>query len=372
MKSLPMIAVAGAALVFGAGAPAAAPAPLAGDKVDLTPKLKAGDKFTFKQHTVRKDTMYLGSLNLPKDPPKDAPKGDAPKGDAPTPETPKSDGTKPEVPKDVLMGAAAQPAAARPAAAQPAANQPGAGGPPASSTTSVDQTAVFELRVIEASETGASLELEFKSIVCKADLSSGSFTWDSATPPDDKDKNNPILVSYRPYVGAVTKIKLGPDGNMTSVDTDPRIDLMKTNLPLATQVQQLVGKDGIRLRWSSVLWPKDGREPVTAGQSWQNVDEMVWPQVGKFTYTTTNTLKGVKGDLAEIEIAGQIGLTGAAPGKPATGTLKEQSLTGSCLWDTKAGMLRSHAWDQKYNLDVDAMGIHITRVSEFTVTTTRE
>src|ERR1043165_7834909 len=172
MKLAKTIALAGAGLLL-AGTAFASDA----DKADLTPKLKAGDKFTFKQRTVRKDTMYLGNLNIPK---MDAPKVDAPAAPA-APATPKLDTPKPEVPrgeapKDAMMSAALQPTApAKPA--MPAL--PGPDEKPASSTTSVDQTATFELRVTEASETGASLELEFKSIQCTAELSQGKFSWDS-------------------------------------------------------------------------------------------------------------------------------------------------------------------------------------------------
>jgi len=377
MKTRSLIASTGALLLAGAlalAAPAGGP-----DKVDLTPKFKVGDKFTFSQRIVRKDTMMLGNM------PGIAPGGDAPKGEQPKDPAPKGDAPKGDTPKgsiavaDMKEQAAAPPPElpaklAAPFPAQPAANAPPAAGgaPNSSQTLNVDQTAKYELRVIEASDTGASLELELKSIKATAEVASGKFTWDSSAPLDDKDRNNAVLAAYRPIVGSITRIKIGPDGNFTSVQPDPGLNPQGIRGPLASMIQQLVGADGVRLRWSAILWVKDGRQPATVGQTWTNTDEVVFPAVGRFIYTTNNTLKSVKADVADIQFTGDVKLTGAEAGKAPSGAVRDQHLAGSCTWDVAAGMVKSHTWDQKYTIDVDASGFHVSRASEFTVTTTRE
>ncbi len=370
------IGVASGSLVVSPRAARAA-APAGDEKVDLTPHYKQGQTITFKQHTVRKDTMTLGNMpasalpaapEKPADKPADAGK-DKPTGEPAKSDAPKADPAKPEAKK-------AEPTKVDPAKADPAKDAKPAAAPlaagPMSSVTTVDQTAIYELRVTEASEQGAAMELELKSVVATAQLPQGKFTWDSTPTPDDKDAANPILMALRPIVGAVMKFKVGPDGNILAVEPDARITATP-NGPLSPMVQQLVGADGVRLRFGPVIWIKDGREPAMVGKPWNNSDEMFHKNIGKFTYETTNTVKSVKDDAAQIDIAGVVKLSGLEEGMPAAGTLKEQMVKGSCVWDTKAGIAKSHTWEQKTVLDMKVGGaFDVVRSSEFTVTMTRE
>ena len=240
-----------------------------------------------------------------------------------------------------------------------------------SQITIVDQTATYELRVIEASESGTSLELELKSITATMEQGPEKSSWNSEAPADDKDAANPILRSYRPIVGAVAKIKLGADGAVAGVEQDARLNL-NTSVPLAAQVGQLVGADGLRLRWSMILCPKSGRDAAVAGQTWTSTDELMFRQVGRFTYLTTSTLKGAKGGEANIDITGEVKLGPTPDGKPPTGKMKDNRLAGSTLWDTTVGLAKSNKWEQKTILDINAGGFEVVKTSEFTVTTTRE
>ncbi len=381
MKTSAWIVAAGMTFGIGmgtliAGGPrvAMAAAPVADEKVDLTPRYTTGQKITFKQHTVRKDTMTLGGMPTPEkaaEGVKEASKSDAPKGDAPKADAPKTDAPKTDAPKgDAPKADAPKPDAAKSEA--PKVEPPKAMSGPMSSTQTVDQTAMYELRVIEADDKGTLMELELKSVVATAELPQGKYTWDSVPTADDKDASNPIMGAFRPIVGAVVKIKVGADGNILEVQPDSRIATMPGG-PLAPMAQQLVGIDGVRLRFGPVIWIKDGREAATIGKPWTNSDEMFFKAVGKFTYETTNTVKSAKDNGAAIDIAGVIKLGGIEEGKPAAGTLKEQMAKGSCTWDTKAGNCKSHTWEQKTVLDLKVGGaFDVVRSSEFTVTTTRE
>ncbi len=370
MKTSAWIVAAGLALGMNAAA-IAAPATL-DDTADLTPRYKLGQVITFKQHTVRKDTMTI--VNLPaqgkddkpadgaKEPAKaDPAKADAPKTDAPKSDPAKTDPAKPEAPKAEAAKAEA-----------PKADPPKPAAGPLSSTTTFDQIATYELRVTDAGDKGVSMDVELKAVACTAELSSGKFTWNSETPEDDKDVKNPVMMSFRPIIGAVLKINVGPDGNIVGVTPDARVNINGRS-PLAAMVQQLASADGIRLRFGSVLWIKDGHEPATTGKPWTNTDELFFAAVGKFVHLSSNTLKSVKDGLAQIDITGQISLVGAEAGKPPAGTLKEQYLKGACTWDTKAGLVKSHTWEQKTTMDLRAAGaFDVIRSSEFSVTTTRE
>lgn len=368
MKTSAWIVATGLALGFAGlaaegGVSRAMGAPMGDEKVDLTPRFKTGQTMRFTQHAVRKDTMILGGMPMqtkPEEKPaggggegKDAPsspaKGETPKGDAPKPEAPKGEPIKDAKPATV----------------------PSSAGGGMSSTTAVDQTATFELRVVEAGDQGVSLELELKKVVATGDLPGGKFSWDSSAPPQEGDAKNPIAAAFRPIVGAVVKIKMGSDGSVTSVEPDSRAGAVGGG-PLAVHAQGLVGADGVRLRWASVLWIKDGREPATVGQSWPNTDETLFRGVGKFRYITTNALKSVKEGMASIEIAGTIELAGLEAGSAPAGAIKDQSLKGSCVWDTKTGQVKSHAWEQKQSLDINARGFAVTRTTDLVVTTTRE
>lgn len=345
MKSRALMMTVGMAItgVLGLGSSA-----MGADSVSLAPKFKKDDKVTFVQHTVRTNTMSLGG-SLPK-PAETKPEGEKP-ADKPGEKAP--DGEKPAD------------------AAKPAAGgvQQSNGG--MTSTDSVDQTATYELRVMNAGETGAELELELKAIKASAVVPQGTFNWDSAQPRDDSEVNNPIAMSYRPIIGAVTKLAVDANGNITNVTPDPRVNLNPRG-PLAPMVQALVGPELVRVRFANVLSIKDGKEPAKVGDIWKNVDELSAAAVGRFVLTTNNTLKSATADAAMIDITGEVALAPGADGKPPQGTLKEQSLKGKAEWDVKSGWMKSHTIEQKQVLELNAAGFAVTRSTSMTVTTTRQ
>jgi hypothetical protein len=90
-------------------------------------------------------------------------------------------------------------------------------------------------------------------------------------------------------------------------------------------------------------------------------------------YDTTNTVKSVgKDGLAQIDITGIMKLVPGDPTKTSQGTLTEQMIKGSAVWDTKAGMIKSHTWKERSHLDVNAQGLGVNFDKDLTCTTTRE
>ncbi len=358
MKTLNVIVAAG--LTLGLAAMARAD----GEKIDLTPRLKAGDAITFKHRVVRTETKIIGNIPVKaEEKPAEAKPAEA------KPET-KGEGAKAEPAKS-------EPAKAEPAKAEPAKSEPAKDEPKASEKTmmrqswTIDQTAVYELRVVSASDSSTALELELKSMEASADLPQGKATWKNDQPEDDKDQSNPVLQAYKPIVGGIVKMTMDGQGKIVEVTGDPRIRLEVGGM-LAPMVQVMVGPDLVKSRWGPAVWIKDGRDAATVGQTWTNTEEVPNRALGKFVYETKNTLKSVKDGMAEIAIAGDIKLVPLEGGKSAPATLSEHSIAGSAVWDVKAGMLKSYTTTEKTHLDVNAMGIPVARDLDSTTTITRE
>jgi hypothetical protein len=295
----------------------------------------------FKQHIVRTETKIIE--NVPKAPDA-APAKDGAKDDA------KKDGAKDEPKKDDTKKDETQ---------------------VLKQTWSIDQTATYEVRVSAADDKAYTLELELKGIVASATLPNGKAAWNSDQPADDKDTSNPLIMAYKPIIGNVSHLTMSTQGAITAVQPDPRINLRPIGT-LAPMIQLMCAPDMVKFRWGPILWPKDGREPATVGSSWKNVEEVPNAAIGRFVYTTTNTLKGVKDDLASIDFTGEIGLVPLENMKAAQGTITEQVLKGSTEFDTKFGMTKSQTWHEKTRLDVNAMGWPVKFEKEFDCTTTRE
>lgn len=310
----PALLAAAAACVF------VGPAMAAGS-VDLRPKFVAGQTHTFTQQSIRVETT---SIAISPPPAKEGEKKDAP------------------------------------------ATPPG----PASSTQNIDQTVTYKVEVIETNAKGTSLALEILAIKANAETPRGKFTFDSSSPADDKDGTNPAVQAYRPLIGGKLRIDLGSDGNVTKVEPmslqTPRISPEFTGA-----VQQIIGPDLVRMRWSTVLNVKDGADPAAIGQTWTNVDELVSRPIGKFTYSTDNKLTKIDGDTAHIDMSGSIKLAGFDDKTPAAGSITKQSVTGNVIWDTKSGWAKSHTIQQTWTIEVNPTGMPVTRAIDLKVVSVR-
>lgn len=305
-----LVGAAGAAtpvLAEPAKAPASG-APAKAEGVNLTPKFKTGEAFTLEQRTVRKDLTTIPNM--------------------------------------------------------------GGEGKPQSMETSVDQTATYEVKVEGANAEGATLRLELAKVVVSAKLPQGSFTWDSTSPPDDKDLSNPVIVAFKPVVGAITMIGLGPDGSIKTITPDARLQPPSPGA-LQPAVTSLVGVDQMRMRWSTILSIKDSEGPAAVGSTWKNTRFLNSPPLGKFEFTTNNTLKSVEGPIAKVEFTGGIKLGDLTESQKAQGSVQKGELSGSVEWDTETGMARTHRWVQNAVLEANASGIKIIRSTDLDVTTRR-
>ena len=295
----------------GAAKPAAAQTAGA---VSLTPKYQAGQELTFVQHTVRTDEMSLKGMG--------------------------------------------------------------------EQTTAFDATAVWKVKIADASETGVEIDLQMESIKAtfdrnaKVDPALGNagaqppVKWDSTAPGADADKNNPIMQAFRPLVGLPLKVKLGADGNISTVTGSEGVK--PGSGALVGIAYTMVAQDHVKARWGQILWIKDGRVPASVGQSWQDVDLLSAGSLGRNKITWTRTLKGVDKDEATVLLDGKYELVGADDKTPPTAHVSDASMTGDCRWDLKAGNCKSLEVHQKSTISGNAQGFETSKKSDVTVTTTRQ
>lgn len=316
-----LLALAGLAL---------APAALAADKVDLTPRYKEGQKVTFVQRTKRSDTMTVNASSLG--------------GQETTGEKPGADDEKKKALEQMAKG----------------------------QTTTLDQTATYELRCTGATPESVNLELELKGVKAEMKTPRGEFAWDSSAPADDKDESNPAYQALKPALTAVLKITIGPDGNISKIEGDPRVNATPQG-PMAASVQMLVNPDQVAARWGPILWVKDGREPAAVGGTWKDSSETTSRQMGaKFKYDSTMTLESVKGDEATVKVATDLKLEPLDGKSAPQAEVKDPKIGGTIVWDLKAGMAKSAVQTARTTLSVNAMNLPVARTSDVTVETVRK
>lgn len=247
----------------------------------------------------------------------------------------------------------------------------------------MDQTATWAVKVISADAEKTVLEFKLEAI--KAELSQATkqanpgaegdapaakLSWDSAAPEANKDENNPLLQGFKPIIGAVLSVSLGADGNITTVTGNEQLGGARS--AVGPYVQQLVGTEAFKLRWSGPLWIKDGKAAAKVGESWTNTDEVATPPIGRTRVSTKNTLQSTKDGMATIEISGTTEVLPLKEGETAAGKVTASSIAGTAMWDTKAGFVRSVNLVQKTSMDVNAAGIAMKRDSDATITITRK
>ncbi len=282
-----------------------APAPAAVEAVTLKPTFKQGQVFKFTYHIVRTDTNTIGG------------------------------------------------------------GGPNAGASPASTVTA---DADMTVSVKSVSEGGYSLDLTVTAIKATAKLPSGTSSFDSSKPEDDKDRGNPSFNAFKPLVGMTLTLVADSSGVFTSVEGDPAVPLGSV---APTAAAFFVNTDYLKFRWNNALIGKRDGAPVKPGESWSQTDVFTAAQVGRFEQTIKRTLKSVKDGIATIDGAGDIKVFPAKEGAPLAFELKDTSILATSTWDVKDGISRSLQMKRDFTLDGSAQGIAVTRKSEETFTITR-
>lgn len=235
------------------------------------------------------------------------------------------------------------------------------GEPPMSLDAVADITVEYTVKVDGASESGTALSIELSSLQAKAKLPQGESEWTSTSPPDDKDEKNPVYVAFKPIVGTVTQVSLTPDGSIGEIKPDPRMR-PPGGTALQPAVIYLTSSEHFRVRWSPLLCIKPGTDPVAVGASWTRAEFINAAAINaRFGFEWASTLKGVTGTDADVAFTGDIKIAGLEKGKEPTGKVKDTALSGSAVWDTKAGLIKSCTWKHAYVMDINAGGFNVSR-----------
>lgn len=213
---------------------------------------------------------------------------------------------------------------------------PGAGDQ--TSTTTSQQIGLL-LRVGEANpETGATLDLVYESFKMSLKAPTGDVTFDSSKPADKDDPTDQVL---RSIVGLSLKVKVNPDGEITSVDGG------EDGLAGAL-AGQFTGADMIKGVFGPVFNVKPGKPKAAVGESW-TTEDVLQGGAASTRVKMVHTLRSLQGGNANIDINGSVTID------PSSGALKagvkDSSITGKAVWDTERGMLSRLETDQKLTVE---------------------
>ena len=402
MKFRLSILMIAAALVSGTPAfavgsqPPAPPANAAGASattVTLKPVLKTGLELRYRVKIDRTDSnivpkaMMQMAPAVKSDPPKaTTPEVEVPKSDAPhsdpqlTDPAPKMDPSPKlmDVPQGGMLSAVdgavheeGQPEMSAARSQPPDASEPPGkaqepvkkddGAETVQATSRVVVETVQVIRVKDAGDGGASMELVIESI--KADVKMPEWTeaYDSTKPEDDKDRDNRALQAFKPLVGLIMTLTTDKDGNIATVTGN---ETFQGTGSMAGYIQQLTGTDNIRIYWNMALHAKKGGGTLNVGDTWTNEEAINAKQMGaKFEMLTTNTLRAVTGGVASVDSTGSMRLVPFDAARKPPFDLTDAKLLATSTWDATDGFAKTLEFERSFRLDGSAQGFPLSRQS---------
>jgi hypothetical protein len=125
---------------------------------------------------------------------------------------------------------------------------------------------------------------------------------------------------------------VAPDGSIKEIRGGESI-------PSSDLVAPFTDPDKAGQLFGPILSLKKGDGLATVGQSWENEDAVGTGLLGRIRMLNKYTLRSAAGGLAKMAIDGRIESDSESPDSPFK--IRDGKFTGSCEWDTRAGMLRS-------------------------------
>lgn len=219
------------------------------------------------------------------------------------------------------------------------------------------------MRVKEAGDDGATLEVVYESIRVVMDTPDGKAEFDSAKAKKKPDASKPkpgqpagapagggnalddlLAQIIGPMVGTRLEVKTDKNGAITSVTGGEALSGGAIEGLLggtAGGPGGMVPSGKSAANWLTGGIPgSDGR--VRIGQTWTNTDDLGSTPAGAFKMVTTHTLKSHAGGLAMVMFNGRAEGAQSESGGPLGGMikLKGAGYRGQYQWDTGAGALR--------------------------------
>ncbi len=177
----------------------------------------------------------------------------------------------------------------------------------------------------EKNDRAATLEMRIEGLRFEMDTAGSKMSFDSAKP----DENGSLNHMLEPIIGAVFEIQIDSDGNIISLARQGQ----GSPSPFADQI---IGTDILSSRLGPILTLKKGDGRASVGEYWTTLDEFENSPIGPHQLVTKHRLIKHRRRIAEIETTGRI----IPKSEGATFPLNFE-YTGTYLWDTRQGMLKS-------------------------------
>jgi hypothetical protein len=237
-----------------------------------------------------------------------------------------------------------------------------------SPTSTVAVDADMTVTVKDVTDKGATLDLTVVAIKATSKTPLGETKFDSGKPEDDKDRENPTYLAFKPLVGMTISLATDGFGMITNVSGDPATP-QGSLAPVANQF--FTNADYLKFRWNNALIAKRDGAAVKVGESWSQADVFLAPQVGRFEQTLKHTLKGVKDGAATIDTTGEMKISAAKEGAALAFELKDTNILATSTWDVADGLSRSFDMQRAFTLDGSAQGLPVKRQSQEKLSITR-
>lgn len=209
------------------------------------------------------------------------------------------------------------------------------------------------LKVKSVSETReATVDLVFDTIKVSTHTKDQDIEFDSAKPNKDGDDIAGLL--FQNLAGSTLTLKVDRDGNITSVSGGEAFGALGQFLGNGGGAGELFGP---------LFSIKKGNGTVSIGESWEDVDQIDNALLGKFKMTTRNTLRGVVGTDAMVDVVGKIEPPSEAP-QDGVAQIKTSQFGGKYSWDTTLGMLKQLDSTMTVNMETTVGGVKTTTRNE--------
>lgn len=235
----------------------------------------------------------------------------------------------------------------------------------------VRQTFVLAGRIsrrVEKVEGGVpTLVFVYESVRAEVKTPGNSLTFDSAKPAAG-DGDNPMARSMRPVIGREITVKLNGRGDIetiTGTEPAPAKDPGAARPPALSEA--LVGQEVFKRLLRPTYSLEGAPETAKIGATWTLDQDTTQPMVGVLTTHKVFTLRAVDGNIAKIEMTGDVDLHGSG-GEAAKGAkLGTRKVAGTVEWDVRTGVVDAYNSTNSVMIEGDDFGLQ-KRVLDSTTT----
>jgi hypothetical protein len=207
------------------------------------------------------------------------------------------------------------------------------------------QTMRVRRKVIEASESGATIEIVYEAVAVTliAGNKTISFDSDGINSPEPEEVLGPTARNAlnRPFTIKVDQYGkvLSVSGNTQDGTKMAAVNLIDTDI-LTRSLGPIYGL---------------GKEPSTAaiGETWSATRESKPGLTGTFSTTVRSTLRSVTGDRADIDVDGKVNLELSEKAKEGKAELSKQEVRGDQIWNVLGGVVDRSFFQQTMSVTAD-------------------